>query len=134
MTENSDSKLVYIVEDEEDVREMYQMLIDAKYGDASNISFKYFSSAKDCYEALKEEKPYMVLTDNDMETMDSGLKLTKDIKSESIDTIVVGISGSNKESEFIVYGADEYLSKPLFPPKLYDTIDKYLEQSCLKTI
>ncbi|MAF91730.1 MAG: hypothetical protein CL674_10715 [Bdellovibrionaceae bacterium] len=110
----SSKGLVYIVDDEEDIREILGDLVDD-----AGFSFREFEDGQLAFQALKEgqDQPVCVLLDMTMPRM-SGLDLLREIQKINPDLPVIFISGNLSKSDVIDsinYGVFSVLEKPFQP-------------------
>lgn len=87
-------------------------------------------NGKEGLENFRLHQPEIVLTDVKMPVMD-GIEMSRQIKMESPDTVIILISGYN-EFEYVQsalqFGAVEYMLKPTDPDKLHQVLKKASEQ------
>lgn len=106
--------LVYIVDDESDIREILSELVeDAGY------SYREFEDGEKAFEALRsgEDDPVSILLDMTMPNM-SGLDLLREVQKINPDIPVIFISGNlskNDVIESVRYGVFSVLEKPFQP-------------------
>ena len=103
--------LIYILEDDDSVRELEAY---ALRGNGYEVGG--FSNPKDFYEAIKKEKPDLVVADV-MLPGEDGLSVTKKLRasSEYKDIPIVIVSAKDSEIDAIRgfdNGADDYITKP----------------------
>jgi len=105
------SKRIYIVEDDENIREMVKMAL---------TSFSYeavaFDNAEDALAAVEEQFPDMIIFDIMLPGM-SGLEAVKRIKRNALTERIHVILLTAKDSEMdkvtgLDCGADDYITKP----------------------
>ncbi|MEC9283803.1 MAG: response regulator [Bdellovibrionota bacterium] len=125
----SSKGLVYIVDDEEDIREILGDLVDD-----AGFSYREFEDGQLAFQALKEaqDQPVCVLLDMTMPRM-SGLDLLREIQKINPDLPVIFISGNLSKSDVIdsiSYGVFSVLEKPFQPAhviaNLNNAAQKYL--------
>ena len=101
-------KKIYIVDDEQRIRELIQMYLKKEGYDT-----KIFSNAKDALEEFKNQEPDLMILDIMMREMD-GLELCREIRKTS-DVPIIFVSARSEELDRILgleLGADDYLAKP----------------------
>lgn len=121
------NKKVFIVEDDEDIRELISYNLKK-----NNYLVKEFDSGEDMFEVLSSEKCDIILLDI-MLPGDDGLTICKKLKrNESTEDIpVVMITAKGEESDIITgleLGADDYIVKPFSPKVLVARIRTILRR------
>ena len=99
-------KKIYIVDDEQRIRELIQMYLKKEGYDT-----KIFSNAKDALEEFKNQEPDLMILDIMMREMD-GLELCREIRKTS-DVPIIFVSARSEELDRILgleLGADDYLA------------------------
>lgn len=103
--------MIWCVEDDASIRdiEIYTLL-------STGFEAKGFEDGKEAWEALKSEKPELILLDVMMPEMD-GIEFLKKIKDSSVFADIPIIMATAKGSEYdkvksLDMGADDYLVKP----------------------
>ena len=115
---------VFLVEDEQLIREGIRQLVEwEEYG------FKFVGEASDgelAWPLIQKKKPDIVITDIRMPFLD-GLSLSRLIKKEFPDTIIIILSGYDDFSyakEAIEIGVNQYLLKPLSKDQLVGVLQE----------
>lgn len=126
--------LVYIVDDEEDIRDILSDLVEE-----AGFSFRCFGDGQQAFDALaaKTDEPVCVLLDMTMPRM-SGLELLEEIQKINPDLPVIFISGNLSKVdviESVAYGIFAVLEKPFQPSQvianLNNAAQKYLTTKLL---
>ena len=100
--------LIYVVEDDEGIQEVYEGAFEDEY------LVKIFSSGKEFFEAFEKVRPNIVILDIMLPDMDGYTTLTK-IREMDERVPVIIVSAKSDEISFIKglnKGADDYMSKP----------------------
>ena len=100
--------LIYIIEDDEGVREVYESAFDGLY------ETRIFVSGKEFFEAFNEEKPALVIVDIMLPDMD-GYSIITGIRAKDERIPVIVVSAKTDEMSFVKglnKGADDYMAKP----------------------
>ena len=108
---------VYLVDDDKMFLASLKNSIQQQFGETLKIS--EFANGEECIEKMEDEEPDIVVLDyylNDEEHPDAmdGLKVMKEIKSVSKDSLVIMLSGQDKLQvalDSIKNGAYEYIAK-----------------------
>lgn len=101
-------ELIYIVEDDEGMREVYQGAFEDAY------EIKLFENGKDFFYAFAVKKPDLVILDIMLPVMDGFTILTK-IREMDERIPVICVSAKSDEVSFVKglnIGADDYMAKP----------------------
>jgi len=101
-------KKIYIVDDEQRIRELIQMYLKKEGYDTM-----IFSNAKDALEEFKNQEPDLMILDIMMREMD-GLELCREVRKTS-DVPIIFVSARSEELDRILgleLGADDYITKP----------------------
>lgn len=103
-------KLIYIAEDEESIRELYECALE------SGFETRTFETGKELLSALEAQIPDLFILDIMLPEMD-GAKLLEIIKAnkDCKDVPVIMVSAKSDEIskvKFLNLGADDYLTKP----------------------
>ena len=100
--------LIYVVEDDEGIQEVYEGAFEDEY------LVKIFSSGKEFFEAFEKVRPSIVILDIMLPDMDGYTILTR-IREMDERVPVIIVSAKSDEISFIKglnKGADDYMSKP----------------------
>jgi len=116
-------KTILIVEDDEDLREIYKEILEL-YDYDVQIAFNGLEGV----ELYKEKKPSLVIMDVDMPVLDgyNAFKQIKEIDNNANVIMVTGFSDNEPRSkEAIKLGLIKIISKPLGVNDLLDLAKKY---------
>ncbi len=100
--------LIYIIEDDEGVCDVYESAFDGLY------ETRIFSCGKDFFDAMKEKKPALIIVDIMLPDMD-GYTIISNIRSRDERIPVIVVSAKTDEMSFVKglnKGADDYMAKP----------------------
>lgn len=129
MNEASD-KVVYIVDDDEGVRESLSALLQSV-----GIVTRDFDSAEASLDALENECPACMLVDVRMPGM-SGLELQRQLTERGLSVQLVIITGHGDIAmavQAMKNGATDFLEKPFNEQVLIDRVHKCVQQSMIAT-
>lgn len=101
-------ELIYIVEDDEGIQEVYEGAFEVEY------AVRIFGNAKDFLDAFSTVSPSLVILDVMLPDMDGYAILTK-IREKDERLPVIIVSAKSDEISFVKglnKGADDYMSKP----------------------
>lgn len=101
-------ELIYIVEDDEGMQEVYEGAFDGTY------ETKLFENGKDFFEAFHAKKPDLVILDIMLPIMD-GFTILTEIRKIDEKIPVICVSAKSDEISFVKglnKGADDYMAKP----------------------
>lgn len=101
-------ELIYIIEDDEGVQEVYESAFDGLY-DA-----RIFGNGKEFFEAFNKCKPALVIVDIMLPDMD-GYTIISNIRARDERIPVIVVSAKSDEMSFVKglnKGADDYMAKP----------------------
>ena len=101
-------ELIYIVEDDEGMQEVYEGAFEENY------ETKIFENGKDFFDVFNVKKPDLVILDIMLPIMDGFTILTK-IREVDEKTPVICVSAKSDEISFVKglnKGADDYMAKP----------------------
>ncbi len=102
------NNLIYIVEDDEGIREVYDGAFEGLYQTQS------FENAKDFFDAFNKQSPDLIILDIMLPDMDGYTILTK-IREMDEKVPVIIVSAKTDEISFVKglnKGADDYMAKP----------------------
>lgn len=102
------NELIYIVEDDEGVQDVYESAFDGLY------EARIFGNGKDFFEAFNSRKPALVIVDIMLPDMD-GYRIITDIRARDERVPVIVVSAKTDEMSFVKglnKGADDYMAKP----------------------
>ena len=119
--------LIYIVEDDEGIQEVYEGAFDGIY------ETKIFGNAADFFAAFEEKKPNLVILDIMLPDMDGYTILTK-IREVDERLPVIIVSAKSDEISFVKglnKGADDYMAKPFSVLELIARVKTNLRRSQL---
>ncbi len=108
---NNNSKKIYVVEDEPDIRETLVYNLNRE-----GFKVSEFSDAETCLDKIKNELPDLIILDLMLPGM-SGLDLCKEIRADKdlSQLSIIMLSAKGEEVDRIVgfeLGADDYVTKP----------------------
>lgn len=119
--------LIYIVEDDEGIQEVYEGAFDGVY------ETKIFGNAADFFSAFETQKPALVLLDIMLPDMDGYTILTK-IREVNERLPVIIVSAKSDEISFVKglnKGADDYMAKPFSVLELMARVKTNLRRASL---
>lgn len=102
------NELIYIIEDDEGVQEVYESAFEGLY-DA-----RIFGNGKDFFDAFNKQKPSLVIVDIMLPDMD-GYAIITNIRARDERIPVIVVSAKTDEMSFVKglnKGADDYMAKP----------------------
>ena len=102
------NELIYIIEDDEGVQEVYESAFEGLY-DA-----RIFGSGKEFFDAFNKQKPSLVIVDIMLPDMD-GYAIITNIRARDERIPVICVSAKTEEMSFVKglnKGADDYMAKP----------------------
>ena len=120
------SNRILIVDDEKFVRELIRDTLSTR-----GLETGLAEHGREALALMAESVYDLVITDVVMPEMD-GFELLKRLKKEYPSAKVVILTGyslSHDISDFLLYGADEYMTKPFQVEELLATVDRLLEES-----
>lgn len=103
-----DNSLIYVVEDDEGIQEVYEGAFEDSY------RTRMFSSGGDFFEAFAKERPDIIILDIMLPDMD-GYSILSRIRETDERVPVIIVSAKSDEISFVKglnKGADDYMSKP----------------------
>jgi len=118
---------VFVVEDDESIRELYEIAFQDKFDCSS------FVRAEDMFEALKNKTPDIIILDLMLPGMD-GLKaltlLKQDSQTKDIPVIIASAKGDESvKVRGLDAGADDYIAKPFGMLELIARVKANLRKS-----
>lgn len=121
------NELLYIIEDDEGVQEVYESAFEDFY------NLKIFSNGNDFFEAFNLEKPDLIIVDIMLPDMD-GYKIISDIRQRDERIPIIVVSAKTDELSFVKglnKGADDYMAKPFSVMELLARVKAGLRRSKL---
>ncbi|MDB2426068.1 response regulator transcription factor [bacterium] len=119
---------VFIVDDEEDVRDFLEESIKEMGFDSVKIS-----AGAEVRAMLRESQPSLILLDQNMPGK-SGLEIIKDVSELGLIVPIIMITGDDSEEtkvKALTEGADDYIIKPISVPELRARITAVLRRAQL---
>ncbi len=122
------SRIVYIVDDERDIRELIQVNLEG-----NGFQVEEFAAAGDFFEALKERIPSVVILDLMLPDED-GIEICRKIRrTESTkDLPVIMLTARIETIDKVIgleVGADDYITKPFSPRELIARVKAVLRRT-----
>jgi len=121
----NEKKLIYVVDDEQNIRELLK-----KYLDAQGFEVEAFDSGRSVLSAFREKECDMMVIDIMMPEMD-GYTLCRELRKTSNIPIIM-ISAKDEEIDRVLgleLGSDDYISKPFQPRELVARIRSVFRRS-----
>ena len=121
-----DKKSILLVDDNVSSGKIFtKMLKD------TNIELSIVTSGKECLDKIRNKDKYdLILIDEDMEPLD-GITVMKKLRMiRTFNTKTILLTKNNDyeyNDDYLEYGFDGYLLKPIDKDKLFELIDKYLK-------
>lgn len=121
-----DKKSILLVDDNVSSGKIFtKMLKD------TNIELSIVTSGKECLDKIRNKDKYdLILLDEDMEPLDgiTVMRKLKEIRTFNTKTILLTKNNDYEyNDDYLDYGFDGYLLKPIDKDKLFELIDKYLK-------
>lgn len=121
-----DKKSILLVDDNVSSGKIFtKMLKD------TNIELNIVTSGKECLDKIRNKDKYdLILLDEDMEPLDgiTVMRKLKEIRTFNTKTILLTKNNDYEyNDDYLEYGFDGYLLKPIDKDKLFELIDKYLK-------
>ena len=121
-----DKKSILLVDDNVSSGKIFtKMLKD------TNIELSIVTSGKECLDKIRNKDKYdLILLDEDIEPLDgiTVMRKLKEIRTFNTKTILLTKNNDYEyNDEYLEYGFDGYLLKPIDKDKLFELIDKYLK-------
>ena len=121
-----DKKSILLVDDNVSSGKIFtKMLKD------TNIELSIVTSGKECLDKIRNKDKYdLILLDEDMEPLDgiAVMRKLKEIRTFNTKTILLTKNNDYEyNDDYLEYGFDGYLLKPIDKDKLFELIDKYLK-------
>ena len=121
-----DKKSILLVDDNVSSGKIFtKMLKD------TNIELSIVTSGKECLDKIRNKDIYdLILLDEDMEPLDgiTVMRKLKEIRTFNTKTILLTKNNDYEyNDDYLEYGFDGYLLKPIDKDKLFELIDKYLK-------
>lgn len=122
------NKLIYIVDDEEDILELVEINLKKDF-----FKVKTFTSSSSFLKALEKQKPDLAVLDIMMPYPD-GIEVSKIMKNNKsfADTPIIFLSARSDESDKLIgleLGADDYVTKPFSVKELIARIKTVLRRT-----
>lgn len=121
------NELLYIIEDDEGVQEVYESAFEDLY------RIKIFGNGKDFFDTFAKEKPDLIIVDIMLPDMD-GYKIISDIRKRDERIPIIVVSAKTDELSFVKglnKGADDYMAKPFSIMELLARVKAGLRRSNL---
>ncbi|MFP4459238.1 MAG: response regulator transcription factor [Candidatus Zixiibacteriota bacterium] len=118
---------ILVIDDDRDLVETTRIVLEKEGFDVATAH-----NRADGFDAVKEEKPELILLDVMMEEEDDGFVLAQKIRKEGIETPIIilsninRISGMKYDKDDEMVPVNDFLEKPIEPGKLIEKINKYL--------
>ena len=121
-----DKKSILLVDDNVSSGKIFtKMLKD------TNIELSIVTSGKECLDKIRNKDKYdLILLDEDMEPLDgiTVMRKLKEIRTFNTKTILLTKNNDYEyNDDYLEYGFDGYLLKPIDKDKIFELIDKYLK-------
>ena len=121
-----DKKSILLVDDNVSSGKIFtKMLKD------TNIDLSIVTSGKECLDKIRNKDKYdLILLDEDMEPLDgiTVMRKLKEIRTFNTKTILLTKNNDYEyNDDYLEYGFDGYLLKPIDKDKLFELIDKYFK-------
>lgn len=119
--------MIYIVEDDEGIREVYEGAFE------DNYEVKMFENGKDFFEVYQTSRPDLIILDIMLPDMD-GYTILTGIREKDERIPVIIVSAKSDEISFVKglnKGADDYMSKPFSVLELMARVKTNLRRSNL---
>ncbi|NQU07176.1 MAG: response regulator [Candidatus Abyssubacteria bacterium] len=118
-------KTILVVEDNPD-----NMLSITAILDGIGCNYVMAEDGRQAIEAVKKSPPTLILMDIHLPRM-SGLEATRQIKADpdTADIPIIALTAKamkGDREDILAAGCDEYLSKPIEPQKLIETVQKWI--------
>lgn len=121
------NELLYIVEDDEGVQDVYESAFEDLY------RIKIFGNGKDFFDEFVREKPDLIIVDIMLPDMD-GYKIISDVRQKDERVPIIVVSAKSDELSFVKglnKGADDYMAKPFSIMELLARVKAGLRRSKL---
>ena len=122
-----DAPIILIAEDSHEQRSLYAAILRA-----SGYRVLEASDGQEAVDIVRAQRPSLVLMDVTMPGT-SGWNAVRELKDDPATAevpiiVVTGLAGSWDRDASLAAGADEYLAKPVPPPRLLEEVRKFLPQ------
>lgn len=129
----TDKKLIYCVDDEESIRELYSVALKS-----ADFDCECFVCGDDLFTALETDKPDLILLDIMLDGMDGYTilqKLKEDAAAKNIPVIMVSAKGEEiSKVRGLNMGANDYIAKPFGILELVARINANLRKTLPCTV
>ena len=120
------NKTILVVEDEVFHVKLYQAAFDSK-----GIDIIVSTDGSDALDLAKNHSPDLIIMDIQLPEI-SGVEYIRELKADdnlkNIPILVVSVHALSGDGEkFLEAGGDEYLSKPVQLPDLFDAVDRMIK-------
>lgn len=129
----ADKPLIYAVDDEESIRELYRCALES-----AGFSVACFADGETLFAALHEKRPNLILLDIMLDGMDGYAileKLRKGSDTREIPVMMVSAKGEEiSKVKGLNLGADDYLAKPFGVLELVARIQAHLRRCTARVL
>jgi CheY-like chemotaxis protein len=98
-------KAVLLIDDDKDIQEVIKMALEQ-----TDIQSVCCGSGMEALDVAKEQRFPVIVTDYRMPGM-TGVELTALLRTRHPDSFIIGLSGENREKDFLNAGADAFFIK-----------------------
>lgn len=122
------SFLIYIIEDDEDIREILESNLHRE-----GYKTRSFSDGAQGYDAIMKRPPDLIILDLNLPGM-SGIEIAKYLRAEELteEIPIIMLTARSEEIDKIIgfeVGADDYVTKPFSPRELVARVNVHLKRS-----
>ena len=111
-----EKKAVLIIDDDEMIRNVLHYILAS-----AGFSASCCDNGPAALDLSKRERFHIIITDYHMDGM-NGADITKKLRIQCPDSLIIGISGEHMEKDFFEAGADAFYQKPFSPKVLVSLI------------